>query len=241
MSARLKLAIAASASWGCRWCAGCAARATTSPPTTSARSGWLWRAKPALSPPISRPAWWRGRISSCSTCRRPKRSRRPSSARTGSPPPCIRGRQSSISRPSPSSAAGDSRRGCWRSAAAAGSMRRFPAGPPAAGSGTLTIMAGGRPEDIEAVRPLMADVAARFTPMGPSGAGLAAKMINQMIVARSTPCWPKRLSRPRPPASTPRASPSASPAAMPTGRCCSATIPAWRRANFAPQATSASC
>jgi 3-hydroxyisobutyrate dehydrogenase-like beta-hydroxyacid dehydrogenase len=43
-------------------------------------------------------------------------------------------------------------------------------------------MAGGRPEDIEAVRPLMADVAQRFTVMGPPGAGLAAKMINQMIV-----------------------------------------------------------
>ncbi len=55
-------------------------------------------------------------------------------------------------------------------------------GPPAAGSGTLTVMAGGRPQDIEAVQPLMADVAARFTPMGPPGAGLAAKMINQMIV-----------------------------------------------------------
>jgi 3-hydroxyisobutyrate dehydrogenase-like beta-hydroxyacid dehydrogenase len=55
-------------------------------------------------------------------------------------------------------------------------------GPPAAGSGTLTVMAGGRPEDIEAVRPLMADVAQRFTVMGPAGAGLVAKMINQLIV-----------------------------------------------------------
>ncbi len=55
-------------------------------------------------------------------------------------------------------------------------------GPPAAGSGTLTVMAGGRSEDIEAVRPLMADVAQRFTVMGPAGAGLVAKMINQLIV-----------------------------------------------------------
>ncbi len=55
-------------------------------------------------------------------------------------------------------------------------------GPPASGSGTLTVMAGGRPEDIEAVRPLMAEVSQRFTPMGPSGAGLVAKMINQLIV-----------------------------------------------------------
>jgi 3-hydroxyisobutyrate dehydrogenase len=43
-------------------------------------------------------------------------------------------------------------------------------------------MAGGRPEDIEMIRPLMEDVAQRFTVMGSSGAGLAAKMINQLIV-----------------------------------------------------------
>jgi 3-hydroxyisobutyrate dehydrogenase len=55
-------------------------------------------------------------------------------------------------------------------------------GPPASGTGTLTVMAGGEPGDIEAVRPLMADVAQRFTPMGPPGSGLVAKMINQMIV-----------------------------------------------------------
>jgi 3-hydroxyisobutyrate dehydrogenase-like beta-hydroxyacid dehydrogenase len=55
-------------------------------------------------------------------------------------------------------------------------------GPSAAASGALTIMAGGRSEDIDRVRPLMTDVAQRFTPMGPSGAGLAAKMINQLIV-----------------------------------------------------------
>ncbi len=55
-------------------------------------------------------------------------------------------------------------------------------GPPASGTGTLTVMAGGSPEDIEAVRPFIADVAQRFTPMGPSGSGLVAKMINQMIV-----------------------------------------------------------
>jgi 3-hydroxyisobutyrate dehydrogenase-like beta-hydroxyacid dehydrogenase len=55
-------------------------------------------------------------------------------------------------------------------------------GPPASGSGTLTVMAGGDPSDIERVRPLMADVAARFTHMGPTGSGLAAKMLNQLIV-----------------------------------------------------------
>ncbi|MFM9974265.1 MAG: NAD(P)-dependent oxidoreductase [Beijerinckiaceae bacterium] len=55
-------------------------------------------------------------------------------------------------------------------------------GPSASGTGSLTVMAGGRPEDIELVRPIMADIAQRFTVMGSSGAGLAAKMINQLIV-----------------------------------------------------------
>lgn len=55
-------------------------------------------------------------------------------------------------------------------------------GPPASGSGTLTVMAGGRPEDLAAIKPLMDDVAQRFTIMGGPGAGLVAKMINQMIV-----------------------------------------------------------
>jgi 3-hydroxyisobutyrate dehydrogenase-like beta-hydroxyacid dehydrogenase len=55
-------------------------------------------------------------------------------------------------------------------------------GPPAAGSGALTVMAGGDPADIERARPLFADVAARFTHMGPAGAGMVAKMLNQLIV-----------------------------------------------------------
>ena len=55
-------------------------------------------------------------------------------------------------------------------------------GPPACAAGTLTVMAGGDAADIERVRPLMADIAGRFTWMGPSGAGLVAKMLNQLIV-----------------------------------------------------------
>jgi len=55
-------------------------------------------------------------------------------------------------------------------------------GPPASGSGTLTIMAGGEAADIGRVQPLMADIAGRFTHMGPPGSGLVAKMINQLIV-----------------------------------------------------------
>lgn len=55
-------------------------------------------------------------------------------------------------------------------------------GPPACAAGTLTVMAGGEAAEVERVRPLMADIAARFTAMGPSGAGSTAKMINQLIV-----------------------------------------------------------
>ena len=55
-------------------------------------------------------------------------------------------------------------------------------GPPAAGSGTLTVMAGGDAADIERVRPFLVDVAARITHMGPVGSGLVAKMLNQLIV-----------------------------------------------------------
>jgi 3-hydroxyisobutyrate dehydrogenase-like beta-hydroxyacid dehydrogenase len=55
-------------------------------------------------------------------------------------------------------------------------------GPPASAAGTLTVMAGGREEDVARLAPLMRDVAARCTRMGAVGAGLAAKMINQLVV-----------------------------------------------------------
>jgi 3-hydroxyisobutyrate dehydrogenase len=55
-------------------------------------------------------------------------------------------------------------------------------GPPASAAGTLTVMVGGEAADLARIAPLMADVAARCTHMGPSGSGLAAKMINQLIV-----------------------------------------------------------
>lgn len=55
-------------------------------------------------------------------------------------------------------------------------------GPPASGTGTLTVMAGGEAAHIDRTRPLFADLAGRFTHMGPPGAGLAAKMLNQLIV-----------------------------------------------------------
>ena len=55
-------------------------------------------------------------------------------------------------------------------------------GPPASGAGTLTVMAGGTEADIARLAPLMRDIAGRCTRVGPVGAGLAAKMINQLVV-----------------------------------------------------------
>ena len=55
-------------------------------------------------------------------------------------------------------------------------------GPPASAAGTLTIMAGGDEADLERIEPLMKDISQRCTHMGPLGSGLAAKMINQLIV-----------------------------------------------------------
>lgn len=48
--------------------------------------------------------------------------------------------------------------------------------------GTLAIMAGGRAEHLERVRPVVMQLAQRFTRMGDSGAGQATKLCNQVIV-----------------------------------------------------------
>ena len=48
--------------------------------------------------------------------------------------------------------------------------------------GTLAIMAGGKAEDFERAKPVVAHLAARFTHMGASGAGQATKLCNQIIV-----------------------------------------------------------
>jgi len=55
-------------------------------------------------------------------------------------------------------------------------------GPPASAAGTLTVMAGGAEEDFARLAPLMRDIAGRCTRVGAVGAGLAAKMINQLVV-----------------------------------------------------------
>ncbi len=49
-------------------------------------------------------------------------------------------------------------------------------------AGSLAIMCGGAKADVEAVRALLAPLAARVTHMGPVGAGQVTKVCNQMIV-----------------------------------------------------------
>ena len=51
-----------------------------------------------------------------------------------------------------------------------------------AAQGTLAIMAGGSAEHIERARPVVMQLAQRFTRMGDSGAGQATKLCNQVIV-----------------------------------------------------------
>jgi 3-hydroxyisobutyrate dehydrogenase len=48
--------------------------------------------------------------------------------------------------------------------------------------GTLAIMAGGKEEHVERVRPVVMQLAQRFTRMGESGAGQTTKLCNQVIV-----------------------------------------------------------
>jgi 3-hydroxyisobutyrate dehydrogenase len=55
-------------------------------------------------------------------------------------------------------------------------------GTPGAEQGTLAIMAGGAPEHIERVRPVVMHLAQRFTRMGDAGAGQVTKLCNQIIV-----------------------------------------------------------
>ena len=56
-------------------------------------------------------------------------------------------------------------------------------GTPGAAAGTLAITAGGREDDIERVRPVLAHLGQRLTRMGEVGAGQVTKVCNQMIVA----------------------------------------------------------
>jgi 3-hydroxyisobutyrate dehydrogenase len=56
-------------------------------------------------------------------------------------------------------------------------------GTAGAEAGSLAIMAGGRVEDVERVRPVLAHLGQRLTHMGGVGAGQVTKACNQMIVA----------------------------------------------------------
>lgn len=56
-------------------------------------------------------------------------------------------------------------------------------GTPGAEAGSLAIMAGGHVEDIERIRPVLANLGQRLTRMGEVGAGQVTKVCNQMIVA----------------------------------------------------------
>ena len=60
-------------------------------------------------------------------------------------------------------------------------------GTPGAEAGTLAIMAGGKAEHIDFVRPLVAELSSRFTRMGDSGAGQVTKLCNQIIVGSLLP------------------------------------------------------
>jgi len=59
-------------------------------------------------------------------------------------------------------------------------------GPTGAEAGTLTIMVGGEAEDLEAVRPVLAAVGRKIVHCGGPGAGQAAKLVNQAMVAVNT-------------------------------------------------------
>ncbi|GIH24145.1 3-hydroxyisobutyrate dehydrogenase [Acrocarpospora phusangensis] len=58
-------------------------------------------------------------------------------------------------------------------------------GAAAAERGTLTLMVGGEEHALERVRPTLAPFAAKVFPMGPSGAGHSAKLLNNFLNAVS--------------------------------------------------------
>ncbi|MBS0340084.1 MAG: NAD(P)-dependent oxidoreductase [Proteobacteria bacterium] len=56
-------------------------------------------------------------------------------------------------------------------------------GAPKALLGQLTVMAGGTSEAVQRAREVMRDLCANYTHMGPSGAGQATKLVNQVLCA----------------------------------------------------------
>ncbi len=55
-------------------------------------------------------------------------------------------------------------------------------GAPAAAAGSLTLMVGGRPEDVELARTVLQQLATRITHLGPVGTGQLVKLVNQVLV-----------------------------------------------------------
>lgn len=56
-------------------------------------------------------------------------------------------------------------------------------GPEGAKQGTLAIMVGGDPDDVETARPVLASMGKTITHVGPIGAGQMTKAINQIVIA----------------------------------------------------------
>ena len=56
-------------------------------------------------------------------------------------------------------------------------------GPKGAADGTLTVMMGGPDLVCEAVRPVLHTYASKILHFGPVGSGMAAKLVNQALVA----------------------------------------------------------
>lgn len=67
-------------------------------------------------------------------------------------------------------------------------------GPPAAASGSLTVMVGGAAEDVAAVEPVLAAVASRRTHLGGVGSGQEMKIINQALVGGTVVLLAEALS-----------------------------------------------
>jgi 2-hydroxy-3-oxopropionate reductase len=55
-------------------------------------------------------------------------------------------------------------------------------GAPAAARGELTLMLGGKEEDIAAATPVLDALASRLTHLGPAGSGQLVKLVNQVLV-----------------------------------------------------------
>jgi len=56
-------------------------------------------------------------------------------------------------------------------------------GGPGAAAGTLTVMLGGKPEDVEAVRPILQSFAGLIAHLGDVGTGQSAKLVNNALMA----------------------------------------------------------